>query len=165
VAIDSGSWCKSCKKEYLKQYKKKHKEHLDNLTKEWIKNNSEKHSNNKYKYYATMKGRIQDLLKGARKRAKQKNIAYDLSIEWITDLINKQDNKCALTKLDFFIPTEKNNHKALPFAPSIDRIDSSKGYTKDNVRVVCIAVNYALNEFGEDVFRQICEAYLSSSNK
>src|ERR1700734_1869135 len=95
VMIEFGSWCKSCKKEYLKQYKKKHKKHLDNLTKKWIKNNAERHNNNKYAYYATMKGRIQDLLKGARKRAKIKNIPYDLSIEWITDLIKQQDNKCA----------------------------------------------------------------------
>lgn len=112
-----------------------------------------------------MKGRIQNLIKGARKRAKLKNLSYDLSIEWVTELINKQENKCALTKIDFFIPIKKNNHRALPFAPSIDRIDSSKGYTKDNVRIVCIAANYALNEFGEEVFKQLCEAYLATFNK
>lgn len=38
-----------------------------------------------------------------------------------------------------------------PLAPSIDRIDSSLGYTRQNCRIVCAAVNYAMNVWGEDV--------------
>lgn len=45
-----------------------------------------------------------------------------------------------------------------PFAPSLDRIDAASGYTRDNVRLVCQAVNFALNAFGEDVFREIALA-------
>jgi hypothetical protein len=56
-----------------------------------------------------------------------------------------------------------HNGKTNPFAPSIDRINPSIGYTKDNIRLVCASVNFALNEFGEDIFRKICKAYLSLS--
>lgn len=45
-----------------------------------------------------------------------------------------------------------------PFHPSLDRIDASKGYTKENCRFVCIAVNIALNTFGDGVLDKICEA-------
>lgn len=39
--------------------------------------------------------------------------------------------------------------------PSIDRIDTTRGYTPDNVRLVCAAVNLALNQFGEGIFFRI----------
>ena len=48
-----------------------------------------------------------------------------------------------------------------PFAPSLDRIDSSGGYTRDNTRLVCQAVNFALNAFGEDIFREVVLAAAS----
>jgi hypothetical protein len=48
--------------------------------------------------------------------------------------------------------------------PSIDRIDSSKGYTPDNCRVVLWIINQAKNDISEDDFqaalRQVAEAML-----
>ena len=35
--------------------------------------------------------------------------------------------------------------------PSIDRINATKGYTKDNVRIVCLAANVAMMQWGENV--------------
>lgn len=42
-----------------------------------------------------------------------------------------------------------------PYAPSIDRIDSAKGYFPGNCRMVCVAANYAMNVWGEAVLRQM----------
>lgn len=103
-------------------------------------------------------------MKAAQSRSKKYHHTFDLNSEFLLELWNKQEAKCALTKLQFeFENTTK--YEANPFAPSIDRIDSAGGYTKDNVRLVCVAVNYALNEFGEGVFKQICEAYLRECPK
>jgi hypothetical protein len=33
-------------------------------------------------------------------------------------------------------------------SPSIDRIDPSKGYLYDNVRIVCFAINAAMGQWG-----------------
>lgn len=38
-----------------------------------------------------------------------------------------------------------------PFSPSLDRIDSSRGYHADNVRVVWLIENYAKNNWHEGV--------------
>ena len=37
----------------------------------------------------------------------------------------------------------------------MDRVDSGSGYTRDHVRLVRQAVDFALNIYGEDVFRKI----------
>lgn len=163
--ISSGSWCQSCTKDYNHNYRKAHKKKLQKLNKQWRNSNSERYKQVKYNYYSSKRGRIVELCKSAAKRAKQKNIEYTLSSDILEQLWSKQDGKCALTKIEFQIPQERTGGKASPFAPSIDRIDCSKGYVPDNIRLVCVAVNYALNEFGEDIFRQICRAYLRISNE
>lgn len=98
-----------------------------------------------------------------KEEPKKKKIEFELSTDFIVEMWEKQNGKCALTQIEFLIPQERTGGKASPFAPSIDRIDSSKGYEKDNVRLVCVAVNYALNEFGEEIFKQICKAYLKAN--
>lgn len=37
-----------------------------------------------------------------------------------------------------------------PFAPSLDRISSHGGSTADNLRLVCIAVNLGMGQWGEE---------------
>jgi hypothetical protein len=133
------------------------------MNKEWRKTNRAKFRETQYNYYKSTKGRIVDLHHAAKRRAQNKQIPFDLSTSFIEELWNQQNGKCALTKIEFQIPQNRTDGKASPLAPSIDRIDCSKGYTPDNVRLVCVAVNYALNEFGETIFRQICEAYINSS--
>lgn len=39
---------------------------------------------------------------------------------------------------------------------SLDRIDSTKGYTKDNVRLVTWLVNKSIGEYGTDAFINMC---------
>lgn len=51
--------------------------------------------------------------------------------------------RCAVSGIPFDPPGKG------PFAPSVDRIDASRGYQSGNVRVVCNIVNYAMNEWGE----------------
>jgi predicted molibdopterin-dependent oxidoreductase YjgC len=73
----------------------------------------------------------------------------------------EQNGKCKLTNIDFTFKLKETQKNFNPFNPSIDRIDSSKGYTKDNVRIVCVIVNLALNEFGEENFKIMCQSYIN----
>jgi hypothetical protein len=76
-------------------------------------------------------------------------------------LIDDGRNKCAITKIKFIF--DKGNTSRRPFSPSIDRINSKLGYTKDNVRLVCVIVNLALNEFGDENFDKMCRAYVENT--
>lgn len=160
--IESGSWCDQCRKNYLKEYRRNNKERIKQLNQDWRKNNRLYCREYKYDNYATIKGRIQDLIKSAKKRAKKKSIEFNIDIEWLTLQFEKQNNRCALTNIEFYIPTERNIKN--PFSPSLDRIDPTKGYTKNNVRVVCYIVNCALHNFGEEIFNYICNQYLQSNS-
>ncbi len=57
---------------------------------------------------------------------------------------------------------KKPGWRRAPWAPSVDRIDSSKGYVPGNVRLVCVAANLAMNEWGEDVLARVARAYVEA---
>jgi len=81
--------------------------------------------------------------------AEQRNIPFDLTIEQIDDLFKKQDKKCRFTGL----PLEINGNKG---TASLDRIDSFKGYTIDNVQWVHKDVNKLKGQFSEEEFIKLC---------
>lgn len=93
-----------------------------------------------------------------RERAKAADLYCDLTKEDIRAMGNRQNWRCAVTGLGFS-RDRTENARARAFAPSVDRINCSRGYTKDNCRLVCVAVNVALNEWGELVFAKIARAY------
>jgi len=74
----------------------------------------------------------------------------------------KQQGKCKLTGLKFDL---RSGIGRLPFSPSLDRINSKKGYTKRNTRLVCVHINEALNTYGLPTFRKLCIAYINNQSK
>lgn len=155
------SWCTTCTKEYQKQYRIKNSEKLKLSNKEWRRNHIIEVRNRKYNTKCFLEGRIKEMLRAAKKRAKRKNIPFTLTYNFLFDMWKNQDGKCLLTKLPLIIPTNRNNGRAMPFSPSIDRIDCEKGYTEDNVRLLCYITNIALNKYGDDVFDRIAHAYIN----
>jgi hypothetical protein len=68
-------------------------------------------------------------------------------------LAARSGGRCELTGVPF------SDHRPLgckraPFAPSVDRIDPRRGYLMENCRLVCFAVNVALNQWGEETMRR-----------
>jgi len=45
------------------------------------------------------------------------------------------------------------------YVPSLDRIVAGRGYTTDNARIVLLAVNVMLSDWGADVFEQVANSY------
>lgn len=66
---------------------------------------------------------------------------------------------CAVTGIPFVYDVPGH-----PLMPSLDRIDSSKGYTADNVRLVCWAVNCAASTWGLEAYLAIAARALGVSN-
>jgi hypothetical protein len=97
---------------------------------------------------------------GARNRAKQKGMEFDLTKEWV----KARSEKCELSGLPFR-PEYDGVHNRNPFAPSVDRIDSSKGYTQDNCRVILYCLNMGLGQWGLEEVAPIWAAVIEKLAK
>jgi hypothetical protein len=92
-------------------------------------------------------------------RARNSNLAC-MTKEEFGKLWDRAGGRCELTALEFNVDQVGNCVKR-PWAPSVDRRDNSKGYEFDNCRLVCTAVNLALNEFGDETLIKIARALVS----
>lgn len=167
--------CKPCKKDYMKS---RYNDNKDEILKRKEKSRAKNKSgvkNYAKKYYRKNKSLLNKnssnmrlnpltyfsrLVIECRERAKKKNLPFDLDYDFLFELFEKQNKCCAVIGLDFSFE-KVSNFRIRPWAPSVDRVDSKLGYTKDNVRLVCIAVNLAINQFGDDIFNKMCKSYIS----
>ena len=85
-------------------------------------------------------GWAKDAMRKIRSRSKNFNIDTDLTWEYLIELLDYQDRKCAITSLPFEFKYSFHG-RIDQYRASVDRIDSKKGYTKDNVQLVCAQVN------------------------
>jgi len=91
-----------------------------------------------------------------RKGARQRGLEFSIEEQDIANIVKCQGNRCAITLLPFR-DDKPEGLRVRPWAPSLDRISSSKGYVLGNVRVVCGFVNVAMNGFGDDFFSAVLE--------
>ena len=83
--------------------------------------------------------------------AKSRNLEVSIKIEDVWNLYLKQNKKCALSGLPILY--SKNRKK---ITASVDRIDSKKGYTLDNIQIVHRDINRLKLDFPEDAFVSMC---------
>lgn len=76
------------------------------------------------------------------------NKKMNISLEDLKQVWNNQNGLCAYTKIPLILVTHTNPRKDVPkwHLASVDRIDSSKGYEKDNIQFVSRTINYAKND-------------------
>jgi hypothetical protein len=119
------------RREYMKQYYQLNKEKINKRSTDWNKNNKEKCLT--FIRNWNLKNTEKVLLTSAKARAIQKGLDFNIDE---TDIIIP--NFCPI--LNIKITRELGKGK-LPSNPSIDRIDSSKGYTKDNIWIISHLAN------------------------
>jgi hypothetical protein len=90
-----------------------------------------------------------------KRNAIKRNIIFDITIEYINQVLVDQDFKCNLSKLPiYFSHSKKDNYGA---TASIDRIDSNEGYVVGNIQWIHKDINLMKNHFNQDYFLDICE--------
>lgn len=95
------------------------------------------------------------------KSGKDRKLEFTITIEDIEKLYEKQNKRCALSNREiYFDITIKNNplknKKRYYGNASIDRIDSTKGYTIDNIQIVHKDVNFAKQSLSQQDFIYLC---------
>lgn len=85
--------------------------------------------------------------------AETRGLKFDLTLEDIWFLYTSQEGRCALSDIPIGWSEVGSIHTV-----SIDRIDSSKGYLKDNVQLLHKDVNFMKQRFSQDYFIEVCKA-------
>lgn len=94
--------------------------------------------------------------------AKKRNIKFDVSKEYLWELFQKQEGKCYYTGDDIFLGVR--NQRGGKTA-SLDRLDSSKGYTEDNVVWCHKDINLMKRDKSEQEFYELCQKILKKRLK
>lgn len=96
---------------------------------------------------APIKEILEELLKAAKRRGKQKEkYKCTITLDELYDIYIKQSGKCYISGR--LMQTDVGS----PDRISLDRIDSNKGYTKENVALACVKVNIMKLDTNLDVF-------------
>jgi hypothetical protein len=97
----------------------------------------------------------------ARRRARATGTEFTLTLADVEQLAADNAHCCALTGIPFdFAQLQRGTESRRPFFPSLDRITPKGPYSLANVRLVLVAMNIALSDWGEDVFRMLAQGYL-----
>lgn len=94
----------------------------------------------------------------ARHRSKNKEPS-DITAEFLNELWNKQDGKCFYSGMDMILP--KYGAGRPPDLASLDRRDSRRGYTQNNVVWCAWACNAAKSDMTENQYVQLCRKVIT----
>lgn len=102
-----------------------------------------------------------ELFANTKRRAKNKGMEFDISLDYINSMFDESKGKCTLTGIPFNVYRNiGTQYRTRPWVPSIDRIDCKRGYVQGNVRLVVNAANVAMSDFGEDILTEIAKGII-----
>lgn len=136
---------------YREQYRVANSDLIAASNKQWRQNNPDKVK----QYNSTQSSRILSQLSQAKRRAAAKGLEFSLTKD---DIIIP--DLCPVLG----IPISRSVEYHSDGSPSIDRVDSSKGYTKDNIVIISWRANRLKNDATADELRQIAE-YMEKHNE
>ena len=103
-------------------------------------------------------GSFNDTVRKMIERAKSRN-RHEVTIS-NKDIYNiwPEDNKCPIMKTTFRRGEPRTN------SPSLDRIDSSKGYESGNIQIICTLANKMKQNATQQELERFCEYYGKSNS-
>lgn len=99
------------------------------------------------------KERWAELLRSARKRSSKH---CDLTVEYLEELYNKQEGKCAYSGIQMEFAKWGSGRKH--YSVSLDQIVPGGGYTRDNVALVCWVVNSGKSNMSLNEYVAVCKS-------
>lgn len=141
--------------EFYKTRKAKCKKCVVEYTKNRLRKNPEINSAKiKYNLLYQQKNPFAYRMRAAQRRANAVGMVFDIDEEFLRELFDKQDGKCYYSGIPFQMDADT---KARRYGLSIDRVDSSKGYTKDNVVLATSIINSMKNDLSVTEFMTVVQ--------
>jgi hypothetical protein len=114
------------------------------------KNNKDKNGN--WKGYMSISGSV---LGHYKKHAIRRNIEFNVDIEYLYEILQKQGNKCPYSGIELLME-RKDTYCRTTINASLDRIDSNKGYIKGNIQWVYTPINFMKGTLSHEEFINLC---------
>jgi hypothetical protein len=130
-----GLKCKKCTLNITRGYKKEKRKNLDFRKEEWAKQKER---------------RVRLWQNTLIHDSKHRGVENNLKVEDINEMFVEQNGLCYWFKVPL-IPSENSKH---PQQPSLDRLDRTKGYTKNNVVLTCYSANIGRNENSVEIWEE-----------
>lgn len=152
--------CYNCKKElpFTEQYFGKRgrvgsnkKPHLRTTCKKCECELSRERLSRSFRHY------VNHLLIGIRCEKKRCSKGFDLDTEYIMNLLETQNYKCALSGIDLTHFKTINRQERILTNLSIDRINSKLGYVKGNIQILAYIINIMKQKMTNLEFISICK--------
>ena len=100
----------------------------------------------------------QALSKNLRRALQRRPTENHVTVHELVEIFNKQGGRCALSGI--VMTWAKASY--LPTSMSIDRIDCNIGYTRDNVRLICYAINCFRGRWSDEVVLAMAKAIVAN---
>ena len=113
-----------------------------------------KEARNNYSNETKLYKVLQERWFAAKERASNKGIPFTISKEDLLDLWNLQNGLCSISKIP--MTYELDNGRVFTNV-SVDQINPGQGYTKDNIQLICSAVNQLKSNWDMDTVFYICK--------
>lgn len=132
---------KAKRQEQTRQWRKENPDKVRSIRKKWYDANRDKQRENQEKWKNTLSGCLCTKLCHLKKQKRNRVLDFEIDKDDLLDLWKSQEGCCAISS--YPMQTTMNSL----FAVSVDRIDSSLGYTKNNIQLVCQGINFAKNHY------------------
>ena len=93
-------------------------------------------------------------LLGAKERAIKQGLEFNITLDFLLSLWEMQKGICVLSGIQMTFDRYKGR---IPTNVSIDKIDRNKGYTTDNIQLVCMACNQIKSDWSEEEMYNLCK--------
>lgn len=103
------------------------------------------------------------ILQQIKKGAECRNLDNQISLEQLKLIWDRQNGECFYTGIKLYFPIKRDDLK-LENGVSVDRIDSNKGYTCDNVVFVHKDINTMKQFYSHDRFVKLCRLISANMN-
>lgn len=104
---------------------------------------------------ALLRVRLRLLHESSKRRAAEKKLGHEVSLDDVIELYERQGGRCAVSGLQFHFNGVDGTMFSRAFAPSLDRLNNAKGYTFENVRLVCRIANFAMGTWGQKALEEL----------
>lgn len=95
------------------------------------------------------------IFSGIRIQAKNRNIPFKITIKQMWNIFRKQKGKCALSGMRLYFNSSSRTKDG---NASLDRVDSSRGYSLNNIQWVDKNINKMKNCLSEEQFLNFCKS-------